>query len=476
MTIFSGESIEFSSGGTLVISDVDSSREIVINDSVAEKDITLLIVSENVDSEGEGGLIEFGGIELDKTFTNARFEKDGDDLVVVADQNISFYNDRAIGTTGNNVSGMQLANSLYYNVNPQATLGSGNDMSKVLTQLDTYIQSGDLAAANELAAALAGSSTTALGSALKGDMDRQLRVMRDRAGSLSRDGYLGETKQGASQFWMEGMVNNSELDATDYSAGHTLDSYGATVGYDRRVSDKLVVGGALTAVYGDLTATAADRGEGEINTYYVSFYAHLNRGRWTNSFAAVIGMADTSLTRTISTASGDVTAEGSSTGMTYGLTYELGYVMPLNNDATSILQPIVNLTFQSTSIDGYTESGAAGLEVGSQDLTYFSAGLGLRYETTIGGQLFNRHARLSLRGLAKFDSGDSNSETSVRLMANAGQSASIIGADAGSSAYELGVGLVVPVSTRSSIYFDAATEIRDLQTQVNGTLGFQMSF
>ncbi len=476
MTIFTGESISFSSGGTLVISDVNSTGELTLGSSVAEKDLTLLTVSDVAASKGEGGMIELDGLELNKAFTNARFEKEGDNLLVVADQNISFYSDHAIGTTGNNVSGLLLANNLYYNANPQSALPSSNGINKVLNQLDTYITAGNTAAANQLAAALAGSSSTALGSALKGDMDRQLRVIRDRASNFSRAAYLGEIKQGTSSFWMEGMVNDSELDATEYSAGHTLSGYGASVGYDKQVSSTFSIGGAFSAVYGDLTATAADTGAGELNTIYASLYAHINRGRWTNSFAAVVGIADTTLTRTLATSTGDVTAEGTSSGMTYGLSYELGYILPLNRSSSSILQPIINLTYQSTSIDGYTETGDAGLNIDSQDLSYFSFGVGMRYETTVGGKIFNRNATFSLRGLAKFDSGDSSSETQVSLLANPGQSASIIGAEAGNTAYELGVGLIIPVSPRSNIYIDAATEIRDLQTQMNATLGYQISF
>ncbi len=476
MTIFTGGEIEFTSGGTLVIADIDSSREISMDEGVAAKDLTLLTVSDVAGSDGEDGLVEFEGIELEKTFTNARFETEGDNLIVVADQNINFYNDHAVGTIGNNVSGMQLVNELYYSVNPQGSGSADSDIVKVLNELDDYITAGNAAAANQFAAAIAGSSTTALGSALKGDMDRQLRVMRDRASTFSRAAYVGETKKGAGNFWIEGMVNDSELDATDYSAGHTLSGFGGSVGYDKQVSDTFSFGGAISAVYGDLTATAADAGEGELNTYYVNLYAHINRGRWTNSFAAIVGIADTTLTRTLPTSTGDVTTEGSSSGMTYGLTYELGYLIPLNRSSSSVLQPILNFTYQSTSIDGYTETGDAGLEVGSQDLSYASFGVGMRYETTIGGKIFDRHATFSLRGLAKFDSGDSNSETEVSLLANPGQSATVVGAEAGNTAYEFGVGLYIPVSPRASIYVDAAAETRDLQTQMNAAVGYQISF
>ncbi len=483
-TVFEGESISLKEV-EVIIENVGDSASIIFGENDPEKDIELLILSSDSASSTDDSTVSFTDIEMAKKFTNGRVEDIAGQLIVVADRNTSFYLSASNNpsATGNAKSGYSIMQSYYDG--SQETTSSGSapsasidaDFAAVMKQLDQYIVDKNLGAANDYASAIAGSSITAIGSAFKGDMDRQLRVIRDRASNMSRDNYLNQKQATASNgFWMEATTNNSTLDQTDYSAGHELSSWGASIGYERQLTNsKTIVGVAFTALYGTLDATAADTGSGDLNNYYFSAYAHINSNRWTHSFAAIIGMADATMERTLATSTGVVTTDGSTSGMAYGLVYELGYIISANHDASTIFQPIINLTYQSTSIDGYTENGGAGLTVDSQDLNYFSFGVGLRYETTVGGQVFNRHSTLSLRALAKYDSGGSQSETSVALVAG-GHSATIKGAEAGDSAYELGASLRIPISASSNLYLDAATEMRDLQTQFNGTIGLQFSF
>ena len=51
--------------------------------------------------------------------------------------------------------------------------------------------------------------------------------------------------------------------------------------------------------------------------------------------------------------------------------YELTYDVYLNEDRSSILQPLANASVVTTRMDGYTETGAgnAGLNVGKQEWT-----------------------------------------------------------------------------------------------------------
>ncbi len=483
-TVFNGESISLKEV-EVIIENVGDSTSIVFGEDTPEEDIKLLVLSSDSASTTDDSIVSFTDLEMAKKFTNGRIEDIAGELIVVVDRNTSFYLSASSGSlaSGNAASGYSMMQS-YYDASQEVTSSAPSqpadnnvDFAAVMQQLDQFIVDKQMGAANDYASAIAGSSITAMGSALKGDMDRQLRVIRDRASNMSRDTYVNKMQAtGSNGFWMEATTNNSTLDQTDYSAGHELSSWGASIGYERQLSNsKTVFGVAFTALYGTLDATAADMGSGDLNNYYLSVYAHTNSNNWTHSFAAVLGMADATMERSLSTSTGLVTTDGSTSGMAYGLVYELGYIIAGNHDASTIFQPIINLTYQSTSIDGYTENGGAGLIVDSQELDYFSFGIGLRYETTVGGQVFNRHSTLALRALAKYDSGGSQSETQVALIAG-GHSATIKGAEAGDSAYELGASLRIPISASSSLYLDAATEMRDLQTQFNGTVGLQFSF
>ncbi|PND03046.1 autotransporter outer membrane beta-barrel domain-containing protein, partial [Akkermansia muciniphila] len=58
--------------------------------------------------------------------------------------------------------------------------------------------------------------------------------------------------------WMEGTGSYAKLDTRGDESGYQLTTWGGTVGVDADLSDRLTVGAAFTASYGDLTASAAD--------------------------------------------------------------------------------------------------------------------------------------------------------------------------------------------------------------------------
>ena len=72
-----------------------------------------------------------------------------------------------------------------------------------------------------------------------------------------------------------------------------------------------------------------------METYYVSLFARYASSAWTHTFVATVGMMDGSMDRTVNIGGHSYTAEGTTDGMTFGLMYEVGYVMPLEEDATA---------------------------------------------------------------------------------------------------------------------------------------------
>ena len=100
--------------------------------------------------------------------------------------------------------------------------------------------------------------------------------------------------------------------------------------------------------------------------------------------------------------------------------YELTYDVYLNEDRSSILQPLANASVVTTRMDGYTETGAgnAGLNVGKQEWTTGTVALGGRWMGLIGSNIFGREALAEFRVNAAQDMGDRRGETNVALLGN----------------------------------------------------------
>ena len=167
--------------------------------------------------------------------------------------------------------------------------------------------------------------------------------------------------------------------------------------------------------------------------------------------------------------------EGSTDGISFGLMYEVGRVFALDEDATSCLQPVLNITWRHTSVNGYREKGGSlALKVGDQTLDTVTVGLGARVQAIVGENMYNRTSIFEARVLAKFDIGDRRSATSVGL---AGIEADIESAELGAMGLEAGAGLTIPLGDEGgSLFMDAAVELRSNYTNVNGTIGYRINF
>ncbi|MBR5894762.1 MAG: autotransporter outer membrane beta-barrel domain-containing protein, partial [Akkermansia sp.] len=248
------------------------------------------------------------------------------------------------------------------------------------------------------------------------------------------------------------------------------------VGFDVDLNDNLTMGLAITAMYGDLQADAPDMGEGDMDTYYVSLFARYAEAAWTHTFVATVGTMEGTFNRTVNVGNGYKT-EADTEGMSFGLMYEVGYVMPLDEDATACLQPIFNVTLRHSSVDGYTEEGSdAALDVGSQDMTTLTFGLGARMQAVVGESVYNRASIFEARAMAKLDVGDRSSEADVAFAAG-GATSKVESAELGAFGVELGAGLTIPVGDDDgSIFVDGSVELRSGYTNYNGTVGYRINF
>ena len=115
--------------------------------------------------------------------------------------------------------------------------------------------------------------------------------------------------------------------------------------------------------------------------------------------------------------------------------YELTYDVYLNEDKSSILQPLANASVVTTRMDGYTETGAgnAGLSVGKQEWTTGTVALGGRWMGLVGSNIFGREALAEFRVNAAQDMGDRRGETNVALLGNPGFMQSVRGTKVGTT-------------------------------------------
>jgi len=337
-------------------------------------------------------------------------------------------------------------------------------------------------------AAVAGASSAVVGQALNRDVERQLGAIRNRVAF----GYAGhdtmtiqktdekgapvcsaETKPHTFRVWVNAEGNRAEQDADNTAAGYTLSSWGATLGAGMQVNDKLSIGLALTSMFGDLKSDGPDYLEGDMDTSYLSAFAGYNSGKWSHALIGTIGVMEADMNRSVSHSSGCYSNFGETDGLGMGLMYEVSRAYALKNGSS--VSPVFNISYRHTEVDAYTESGSdAALNVGEQSLDTVTVGLGARYAATLGQQTLNCACAFEARALAKYDFGDTQSDTSVGFINHATR-ANIESAEMGAFGVELGTGVSVPVGG-GSIFADAEVELRSDYTYFNASVGYQYTF
>ena len=327
------------------------------------------------------------------------------------------------------------------------------------------------------AAAVAGASTAVLGQALSGDMERQLGAIRNRAAMDNfRHDVVALDAKGASleqpkRFfaWVNAEGNRAEQNNEGTAAGYTLRSWGGTLGAGMQVDNQLTLGLAVTAMYGDLKSDGPDSLEGDMDTTYLSGFARYQLAGWSHSFIGSVGTMETDYTRKAM----HYTNKGDTDGTAFGLMYEVSREYALSD--WSNISPLLNVSYRHTVVDSYKESGTdAALNVGKQSLDTVTVALGVRYAAVVGQQMLNCACSFEARALAKYDFGDTKSNTSVGIIDTATR-ARIESAERGAAGLELGAGLAVPVGT-GSIFADGAVELRSDYTNFNAAVGYKIQF
>ena len=351
------------------------------------------------------------------------------------------------------------------------------DTMAVMGALEEALASGDKVGAGKMAAAVAGASAATLGAAYTADVDRQLRAIRNRTTTMGL--VPGEVHEDLPYYnaWINAEGDYRKLDEDGSLAGYKLSSWGGTVGFDADVTPSTVLGLALTAMYGDLETLSAEKAKGDLDRYYLSAFARVTHRAWVHTFVVTGSKADITLDRTVSLGSGyDYRADGTTDGYAVGFLYELAYTISANEESTVCFQPMVNVSYRYTSVDGYREAGSdAALDVDKQDSSVLTFGAGVRMQAAVGENLYNRSSLFELRALVKVDAGDREGAADVSLLP--GVAARVKTAEVSAVGAELGAGLTIPVGAdEGALFFDASAELRSEYTAINGTVGYRVNF
>ena len=433
-------------------------------------DVTLLTLTEqSSDAEislngGSNILSAFG----EKYSYSLDWDAAGQNVTLDAVANKNYMKEKYSGAELNAIAGATLMDDAF----ASGAIGADGDLANILSSVDQGTMT------HEGLASVAGSSTAALGMAFSGDVERQLRSIRNRTTTMGVNQCVVNEGMPYFNAWVNAEGNFGEMDKDGVASGYKLDSWGGTVGFDVDVNPNLTLGLALTAMYGDLTVDGPDMLDGDMDTYYVSAFARYSSRAWTHTFIGTIGMMDGSYERTVSHAGGKYTTEGDTDGMAFGLMYEVGRVFAIDEDGDACWQPIFNVAYRHTNVGGYTEKGgAAALKVDDQTLDTITLGAGARVQAVVGENIFNRTSVFEARALAKFDIGDTSSEADVAFIGG-GRSAMVESAELGAFGVELGAGLSVPVGDENDgiIFFDVSAELRSGYTEFNGTVGYRINF
>ena len=359
-------------------------------------------------------------------------------------------------------------------------LDATSQLGQVMNAISTMVTGSnpDLAGASRALAAVAGSTVNALGTAQKDALRDQMGWIRNRTTLMGVNPAYVNDDLPYFHMWMEGTGSYAKLDTKGDESGYQLTTWGGTVGMDVDLSDHFTMGAAFTANYGDLTASAADSADGHLDSYYANLFGRYQSKRWAHTLILTGGWNDAKLNRTVNYGEGSYRTQGNTNGWGFGAMYELTYDVYLNEDRSSILQPLANASVVTTRMDGYTETGAgnAGLNVGKQEWTTGTVALGGRWMGLVGSNIFGREALAEFRVNAAQDMGDRRGETNVALLGNPGFMQSVRGAKVGTTALQIGAGLSVPVGTQGTVFINGNADFRDGANSVNGSVGYRYDF
>lgn len=347
-------------------------------------------------------------------------------------------------------------------------------MMEFLNAVGTAQAAGDTGTIQTALSSYAGSGVTALHSAQKGALKDQVLHLRNRLTRMGTSPQYINDDLPCFNAWIEGEGGYRKLDDRGDESGYKLNTWGGTFGFDVTCSDSFVWGAAFSASYGDLDAWMAN---GDLDSYYGNLFFRIQSGRWAHNVILTYGWNDASLDRTAGIpGTGMYTMHGSTSGSSYGAFYEGTYDLYLNENKTSVFQPLLNASVYRSRMDGFTETGDLGMSVDDMESTYGTVGIGARLRGELSSNLLGRASMGELRIQAAQDLGDRKTTAALTPVGAPGAGFRTNGSKAGSTGVQIGAGITIPVGYTSSVFADVNADFRSRASSVNGSIGYRLTF
>lgn len=351
----------------------------------------------------------------------------------------------------------------------------------------TYRDNGDTRSANKLAANVNGSGIANLNTAWRGQMERQLRTIRNRMTSMQGgmpcyppDPKTPLTTPLPYTLWANAEIDYQNQREENSLPGYKLHSIGGTAGATMLAAHDLTVGAAFTGMAGRLSSKGyASNASGDLDAYYANLFMRMDTGCWQHSLIGSAGWADITFKRRVPLPGGGYSTRGTTDGLGLGFMYEVARTYKISEDwlKSAWWQPVFNLTYVHSKVDSYTETGSdAALRVGNQSSNNVIFGFGARMQGIAGEQWLNTPAIMEARILGKAITGGRRGKANVSI-ANIPGSTTVRGAEPSAMGIELGMGFNIPIGPNwGSIITDVTAEFYQDLNSINGTLGYRIDF
>ncbi|MEQ1889469.1 MAG: autotransporter outer membrane beta-barrel domain-containing protein [Alphaproteobacteria bacterium] len=221
-------------------------------------------------------------------------------------------------------------------------------------------------------------SISTAGLNLRGSSGQLLAANADWLGSALAAGEDDEGGNGKFGVFATGDYSFGEDDGSNEEAGYDLDGYGITAGADYKLSENLIAGAALGYTR---TKNDFDQNGGELDqdTYSLSLYASVYSGPAYLDGVVSYALSDTDIDRRLSygglTRPVNRVASGNTESDEWSISLGAGYEF---SGGGWSLSPMGRATYSDADIDGYSETGAQGLNlaIARQNVKSFETALG----------------------------------------------------------------------------------------------------
>lgn len=368
-------------------------------------------------------------------------------------------NSAIMSFTSNAAAGADLTLTVSNNFSAGATGGNGGGPASALGDIDRGGASGDIATVLGALQGLADASavqnavgqldpealsgvrqaTFDAGLLAAGTLQAHLGEQRSAVASRSSSGISTGDAWQDRQVWTKGFGTTADQDAREGAAGFESDAWGVLGGLDVEVAADtrlgFAAGYASTAVGFD-----ADSGQTDVTTYPgIVYLAWDDSSPWYWNAGFEFAWHEYDGTRNIRFGSVNRTAQADYDGQQYSVFLDGGYVIQKDGWEWT---PLASLHYSRLEIGGYTETGAASLNLTVEDQNYdlLQSGLGLKLAHPIASDAGSWVPEAHVRWL--YDIVDDAASTTSTFQAG-GSSFTTEGLDPADHALNAGAGLTL---------------------------------